>query len=279
MPGDEPLKLACFRTVFSAALPNGVEGASPEGGFGRDARVAPSLGPPEGLRSDRLVVYPLGVARRRTTDAFYRSLVRGTRRQLRLDPCQSPAAIARKLACSERTLNRAFAANGGTVREERDRVRLDRAALVLLAGKPSAEAARSAGYVSARQLADPLRRRFGVTPSRMRRIGGAVRTVTWQARRLGPYRGSWQQRERNAVWRAERRVLREALQELVIGTMPARRVARALELRLPRPRELRAPLKLYEAFGPAARFVPEDLLRRHFGSNQWRGRRRRSGVS
>lgn len=237
-------------------------------GFGRDAHVPRSPRPAEACQPTGGCSIPLGVAQRRTTtEAFYRGLVRGARQRLRINPCQSPAELARALACSQRTLNRAFAAAGSTVREERDRARLDRAALILLAEKPSSEAARHARYASSRQLAEPFRQRFGVTPSRMRRIGGAVRTVTWQAGRPGPYRGSWQQRERNSRWRAERRVLREALDELVAGTVPARRVARALDLRLPRPREPRAPLKLYEVFGPAAASARlardlEDLLRR-----------------
>ena len=82
------------------------------------------------------------------------------------------------------------------MRSERDRLRLDRAAQVILATKAHGEAARQAGYASPRQLAGPFRRRFGVTPSRMREISSAVRTVTWQAAQPPPYRGSWQQHPR-----------------------------------------------------------------------------------
>jgi len=202
------------------------------------------------------------VAHRRTTEDSYRRIVAATRRRLRINPCQSTSELADAAHCSKRTLNRAFAAVGSTVREERDSARLDRAAQVLLAGKPTAEAARHARYASPRQLAEPFRRRFGVTPGRMRRIGSAAGCVRWQAGRPGPYRGSWQQRQRNATWRAERRVLLEARDQLVADTMPARTVERALQLRLPRPRDPRAPLTLYQVFGPAATYVPEELLRR-----------------
>ena len=259
MPGN----LACFRTLRSAALPNGVQGVSPKGGFGRDARVLPSPRRRGACGATGCWSISWGVEHRPTTEIFYRHLVRQAQRRLQRHPCQSISELANALACSQRTLNRAFEFVGSTVRAERDSYRLDRAALILLAEKSSAEAAHQAGYASSRQLADPFRRRFGVTPSRMRRIGRAVRNVTWQAGRPGPYRGTWQQKQRNALWRAERRLLRDCLEDLAPTTMPAQRVARALTLRLPRPRQSRAPLHLYEVFGPAAQYVPDDLLRRH----------------
>jgi len=189
--------------------------------------------------------------------------VRDARRRLRRDPCVSVPQLARELACTERTLNRAFALTGSTVRAERSRVRLDHAASVLLAGMPIAVAARRAGYASSRQLAAPFRRRFGVTPSRMRQVGSAVRTVTWQAKQRGPYRGSWQQRQRRITWRACRRTLLAARNELVAGTLPADKVQSALNLRLSRPRKSPVPLSVYEVFGVAPGWISEDLLREH----------------
>lgn len=131
-------------------------------------------------------------------------------------------------------------------------MRLDRAARILLAKMPIAEAARHSGYASSRQLAEPFRRRFGVTPSRMREVGDAVLTTTWQSKQKGPYSGTFQQHQRNATWRAKRRVLRQARSALTPDTMPARKVERALSLRLPRARIPRAPLTLYEVFAPDA---------------------------
>ena len=56
----------------------------------------------------------------------------------------------------------------------------------MLGALPTAEAARHADYASSRQLTEPFRCRFGVAPSRMREIGLAVRTVTWQVKQPGP---------------------------------------------------------------------------------------------
>jgi len=199
----------------------------------------------------------------------YRELVREARKKLRAAPCQSPETLSKALLCSPRTLNRAFEVAGSTVRDERAKLRLDRAASVLLKGKRPAEAARQAQYASPRRLAEPFRERFGVTPSRMSEIGEAMRTVTWQAEQPGPYRGSWQQRQRRAVWRAQRRVLRNALDELEAGTMPAKKVKGALAVRLPRPREPRAPLTLWEMVLPPAddsgESMPDDV-RRQYGT-------------
>ena len=205
---------------------------------------------------------------RPTTETTYRQLVREARERLRLNPCQGADQLAKALACSERTLNRAFASAGTTMRDDRKRLRLDRAALVLLGDKPPSEAAQRAGYASSRQLAEPFRTQFGVTPSRIREIGRAEKTVRWQASRRGPYKGSWQQYRRRQMWRAARRVLRAAHAELTTGTLPADKVERALKLKLPRPREPKAPLALYEVFGPDARVVPEDLLRQVWASRR-----------
>ncbi|MGP0101972.1 MAG: helix-turn-helix domain-containing protein [Solirubrobacteraceae bacterium] len=175
--------------------------------------------------------------------------------------------------CSERTLNRAFASTGTTVREESRRLRLDRAALTLLGGKPPSEAARRAGYASPRQLAEPFRKRYGATPARVREVGRAIKTIRWQASQRGPYSGSWQQHRRRETWRAARRVLRVAHSELTPGTIPASRVEGALKLRVPRPRKSKAPLALYEVFGPAAGWIPEDLLRQTLAFQGRHGRR------
>lgn len=200
------------------------------------------------------------MAFRRSTEIFYKGLVHEARNQLRLDPRQSPAHLARTLACSNRTLNRAFAAAGRTIREERDGLRLDRAARTLLGEKSPAEAARRAGYASSRQLAGPFRRRFGMTPSRVRELGRAISQLRWQAKQPGPLRGSWQQRQRSTTWRKQRHVLRVARVELIPHTVVASHVERALQLRLSRPRTPRVPLSLYEVFGPAAEWVPEHIL-------------------
>jgi hypothetical protein len=143
------------------------------------------------------------------------------------------------------------------VRRERDCLRLDCAARMLLDGASSIATARCAGYSSSRQLAEPLRSRFGVTATRMREIGKALRTVRWEATHEAPYRGSWQQTKRQATWRAARRVLRDAQKELAPGTLPAHRVEKALRMRLPRPREPQAPLSVYQAFGPIWTEGPE----------------------
>jgi len=199
-------------------------------------------------------------ARPATTES-YRKLVVDARRHLRRDPCQSTAELARKLPCSVRTLNRAFAATGSTVREERHPLRLHRAALVLLAAMPPAEAARHAGYASSQQLIDPFRRYFGVTPARMRQIGHSVKTVTWQAKQPGPYRGTWHQRQRERAWRAHRHVLLTARGELVAGTIAAQKVEVALAKRLPRPRAPKAPLKLWNMFEAFASEMPSGAPR------------------
>ncbi len=238
-----------FGDPFCATLANEVVGGSPAMWFERVALSSDAVWTRRRLRGASWCRIPCGMPQRRTTQNFYGQLVRNSWDSLRRDPRRSPADLARSLFCSERTLNRAFAAAGSTVRDERDCLRLDRAALILLSTKPPADAARRAGFASARQLAQPFRRRFGVTPSRMREIGGALRTVTWAARQQGPYRGSWQQKRRAAEWRAARRLLRKASSQLSPSTMPLEKVERALELRLPRVRDPRAPLTLYELFG------------------------------
>jgi hypothetical protein len=139
-------------------------------------------------------------------------------------------------------------------------------------GKPPSEAARRAGYASPRQLAEPFRKRYGATPSRVREVGRAIKTVRWQASQRGPYRGSWQQHRRRETWRAARRVLRTAHSELIPETIPASRVDGALALRLQRPRKSKAPLALYEVFGPAAGWIPEEGLRQALA---FRGRHER----
>lgn len=167
-----------------------MQGGSPKGGLGQGAHNPPTPEPGEACQPTGACSIPWGVAHRRTTEDDYRRIVAATRRRLRINPCRSTSELAGAVSCSKRTLNRAFAAAGSTVREERDAARLDRAANVLLAEKPAAEAARHARYASPRQLADPFRRRFGVTPAHMRRIGRAIRTIRWQAGRPGPYSGS-----------------------------------------------------------------------------------------
>jgi AraC-like DNA-binding protein len=281
--GDSPVSSARTRAqswrVFGRLVCNPARTKRRSGGSeGASSLVALSAmtsSPTTGLCSTGKCRICCRVTHRPTTDGFYREVVRKARARLRLNPCQAPSELAQALACSERTLNRAFASTGTTVRDESRRLRLDRAALTLLGGKPPSEAARRAGYASSRQLAEPFRKRYGATPSRVRDVGRAIKTVRWQASQRGPYRGSWQQRGRRETWRAARRVLRAAHAELIQGTIPASRVDDALKLRLQRPRKSKTPLALYEVFGPAASWIPEDVLRQTvaFRGRAWRASR------
>jgi AraC family transcriptional regulator, regulatory protein of adaptative response / methylphosphotriester-DNA alkyltransferase methyltransferase len=89
------------------------------------------------------------------------------------DPDLSLAAVAHEIATSRRQLQRAFAEVGGTTfSRELQRVRMDRAAELLLQAPTAVQAVAGAvGYRQPAQFAKVFRRHHGTAPSAFRRGG------------------------------------------------------------------------------------------------------------
>jgi AraC-like DNA-binding protein len=87
------------------------------------------------------------------------------------DPDLSLASVAHEIATSRRQLQRALAEVGGTsFSRELQRIRMERAAELLLAGSlPVQVVAGAVGYRQAAQFAKVFRRHYGVSPSSFRR--------------------------------------------------------------------------------------------------------------
>jgi AraC family transcriptional regulator, regulatory protein of adaptative response / methylphosphotriester-DNA alkyltransferase methyltransferase len=87
------------------------------------------------------------------------------------DPDLTLAVVAHEIATSRRQLQRALAEVGGTsFSRELQRVRMERAAELLLAGSlPVQVVARAVGYRQAAQFAKVFRRHHGFSPSTFRR--------------------------------------------------------------------------------------------------------------
>ena len=85
-------------------------------------------------------------------------------------------AVARRVACSRRQLQRAFREAGRTsFRDHLTRIRMERAADQLRSGGvPVREVARRVGYRQPAQFAKAFRRRHGVSPSEFRTPAGRV---------------------------------------------------------------------------------------------------------
>jgi AraC family transcriptional regulator of adaptative response / methylphosphotriester-DNA alkyltransferase methyltransferase len=83
--------------------------------------------------------------------------------------------IARRVACSRRQLQRAYAEIGATTfRDHLTAVRMDRAAVLLREGRLTVrDVARRVGYRQPAQFAKAFRRRFGQAPSEYRANGGS----------------------------------------------------------------------------------------------------------
>lgn len=87
------------------------------------------------------------------------------------DPDLSLARVAHEIATSRRQLQRALAEVGGTTfSRELQRIRMKRAAELLLGGSmPVQSVAAAVGYRQAAQFAKVFRRHHGVSPSSFRR--------------------------------------------------------------------------------------------------------------
>jgi len=92
------------------------------------------------------------------------------------DPDLSLARVAHEIATSRRQLQRALAEVGGTsFSRELQRIRMERAAKLLLAGTlPVQTVAGAVGYRQAAQFAKVFRRHHGVSPSSFRREPGSL---------------------------------------------------------------------------------------------------------
>jgi AraC-like DNA-binding protein len=92
------------------------------------------------------------------------------------DPDLSLARVAHEIATSRRQLQRALAEVGGTsFSRELQRIRMERAARLLLAGPISVQTVAGAvGYRQAAQFAKVFRRHYGVSPSSFRRAPGSL---------------------------------------------------------------------------------------------------------
>jgi AraC family transcriptional regulator of adaptative response / methylphosphotriester-DNA alkyltransferase methyltransferase len=123
------------------------------------------------IRSRRLAVFPCvrpsTVQRRR--DLYSEALEVIARRHG--DPDVSLGRVAHEIATSRRQLQRALAEVGGTsFSRELQRIRMERAARLLLAGPvPVQTVAGAVGYRQAAQFAKVFRRHHGVSPSSFRR--------------------------------------------------------------------------------------------------------------
>jgi AraC family transcriptional regulator, regulatory protein of adaptative response / methylphosphotriester-DNA alkyltransferase methyltransferase len=89
------------------------------------------------------------------------------------DPDLSLSAVAHEIATSRRQLQRAFAEVGGTTfSRELQRIRMDRAAELLLQAPTAVQAVAGAvGYRQPAQFAKVFRRHHGTAPSAFRRGG------------------------------------------------------------------------------------------------------------
>ncbi|HEU0025257.1 MAG TPA: helix-turn-helix transcriptional regulator [Thermoleophilaceae bacterium] len=85
-------------------------------------------------------------------------------------------SVSRAIATSTRQLQRAFAESGGTTfRGELQRVRMERAAVLLRLGSmPVARVARAVGYRQPAQFAKAFRRHHGEPPSAFREGSGRL---------------------------------------------------------------------------------------------------------
>jgi AraC-like DNA-binding protein len=84
-------------------------------------------------------------------------------------------AVAQRIATSPRQLQRAFAENGTSFRQELQRVRMDRAAALLRLGSlPVSRVATAVGYRQPAQFAKAFRRHHGRAPSAFRNGSGRL---------------------------------------------------------------------------------------------------------
>ena len=92
------------------------------------------------------------------------------------DPDLSLGKVAHEIATSRRQLQRALAEVGGTsFSRELQRIRMERAAKLLLAGHiPVQTVAAAVGYRQAAQFAKVFRRHHGASPSTFRRSADRI---------------------------------------------------------------------------------------------------------